>query len=1577
MTDVTSRLRLVVDSSGVDRAGRRLRDVREEARQLDAMAAKLRNSFAGLAAIVGVAFSAEGIIKFGDAWTRVTNQLKTVEKSMASVKAAQQGIFEIGQRTFTAFDSTAALYTKLQRSSAGLIKSQQEALRITETVNKLMAVGGASTNERNSAVLQLGQALGSGRLQGDEFRSISENAPLIMEALAASTGRARGELKQLGSDGKITSEVLIKALKDFSDEADAAFENFTPSVADAWTNLTSAFERLVGERGSGIFNALAAAIQTVATNLDLIAKLATVAGAALATAFVGKGIGGLTATISQMMALERALGATSAAAALQGVVVKGLQQAWRAFTVAMASNPFGLIAVAITATLVALYEFGDRIKIETGTFTSSMDEMKGKTLEYEVTVRDFMAAIPSLIGDGLSAVVQGFSGWIEGLFGTEQMVQITIFFTQVLETAKAYFNLFVSVQVAALGALVKNWGKLPQIFVEIFKLAVQAALTPVEWFVNKIIEALNGLISRGNEAAKALGLPFQVPTLGMLEFADATVKAGSALGNFGKDFTSILETANNTDWVGTIGTGFQAVTKVITDRAREMAKKRAEAEAAALKGGLSPAAPATAAAAEEMSKEQKRLLEQMSEYQKMFSEAAKLRDAALISDDEVEIVDRTLSLLDRFPEIYKQMGIYAQVVARTDAERLITMEKQAKAASELRKLRKEINLPNQRAAALAAGGPNELDIFDKVQKIIESGALDFDQNGMKRTAAEAAKLAREMAKAQIAGEKLDAATNRLRDRLEYLSTEMINERLGQDLEYVFDRFFDDLPTKGGEAFKDLFANLGSVFNQALSDALKAAVEPFVSQIRDSLKKAMSDVIGSLGKDGKAGTGIMGALQGFGEKIFGKEGLAKISSAVSTGVQVFAATQVGGQISSMLGGNKTGAQQKNSMLGGLAGGGAGYLLAGLFSVTGPVGAVIGALAGSILGGLLGPSSTNAAASSILDATGKSTSGVLGTKRTEETTSALSAAISALQAGYSAIADLGGSITTYVRNLEIGQRDKSRVDLSNGSTVFTAVGDAEAAANAGLIAVLKGTTFANETLNKLKDGMIAAGMSFDDAYTALAKVNQILEATQPAMTEWAKALADFQKTLTGDALKVATEALGGAFAKSVAQQRLELENPAGAQAKAVGESVAALIKDAQAFGVAIGEGSDVFAVATRQISDVFTDAFKDVTSAEQLTKAISDLKKTLQDAGVSAEYASKAIEAAMKTTRDAFNEDILSQIQGYLTDPLDQLNALLKAQAARLEEAKAKGADIANVERLTALELRDFFQGLSDDALSEVEGFLGLFDDATNAVVRNLDLSRQDLEGQRDAFQQFAQDFAQLRTDLTQQYLVASPRESIDGLRGRVEELLKGVAAGNQSAGTALPQVVQQLVEAARATYGNTGAFSDILAYAQNALTQGEAAAKAVMSDAEKQIAALDANNDILSDIRDILQSSQATNAFFQSYLSGGVASSDALLALIQQGTGASASNANASALNITGLIAQSVQPIITPLVTSIGTFTDRLSELPSLQRRTIEAVDRSADRIVAAIDAVNARLDRLESLEKKQLEELEQANVRVA
>ena len=115
--------------------------------------------------------------------------------------------------------------------------SNDELIAFTELVQKSFKLGGASSSEQSSALLQLTQAMAAGRLQGDEFRSIMENAPMIADAIAKYMGKPKGELKELAAEGAITADIIKNAVFDSAKNINDMFDDMPRTFGDAWNEI--------------------------------------------------------------------------------------------------------------------------------------------------------------------------------------------------------------------------------------------------------------------------------------------------------------------------------------------------------------------------------------------------------------------------------------------------------------------------------------------------------------------------------------------------------------------------------------------------------------------------------------------------------------------------------------------------------------------------------------------------------------------------------------------------------------------------------------------------------------------------------------------------------------------------------------------------------------------------------------------------------------------------------------------------------------------------------------------------------------------------------------------------------------------------------------------------------------------------------------------------------------------------------------------------------------------------------------------------------------------------------------------
>lgn len=268
-------------------------------------------------AFAGVSVTAGAIVGMGDAYTTLQNKLQVVATSQAQVNELTNEMFDLANRTRSEVGATTQAFVRFDRAMSGLGRSQQDTIRLTETINKALIISGATTQEAQSSLLQLSQAFNAGRLSGDEFRSVSENMPIVLDALARSMGVPVGALKELGSEGKITSEQLIAALDLIEAEVDASFAKTVPTMAQAFVVLRNSATQFFGEfnNATGLTNGLAQAILFLADNIGRFATYAATAAAIFAGAYVY----GLVAAAVATGGLSAALGILRAALIRTGI----------------------------------------------------------------------------------------------------------------------------------------------------------------------------------------------------------------------------------------------------------------------------------------------------------------------------------------------------------------------------------------------------------------------------------------------------------------------------------------------------------------------------------------------------------------------------------------------------------------------------------------------------------------------------------------------------------------------------------------------------------------------------------------------------------------------------------------------------------------------------------------------------------------------------------------------------------------------------------------------------------------------------------------------------------------------------------------------------------------------------------------------------------------------------------------------------------------------------------------------------------------------------------------------------------
>lgn len=180
------------------------------------------------------------IANMADEYVSVNARVGLINDGLQTQHDLQNKILESANATRSSYKETANLISKI--GMTGAIKGNDNQIAFAEKVNKLLKIGGGTSQMNNSTLLQLSQALSSGRLQGDEFRSLSENAPALMQSIAKGMGVSKGELKALASEGKLTTETIINAINKMGGSIDEQFNKLPRTFGENKT----VFENMVG-----------------------------------------------------------------------------------------------------------------------------------------------------------------------------------------------------------------------------------------------------------------------------------------------------------------------------------------------------------------------------------------------------------------------------------------------------------------------------------------------------------------------------------------------------------------------------------------------------------------------------------------------------------------------------------------------------------------------------------------------------------------------------------------------------------------------------------------------------------------------------------------------------------------------------------------------------------------------------------------------------------------------------------------------------------------------------------------------------------------------------------------------------------------------------------------------------------------------------------------------------------------------------------------------------------------------------------------------------------------------------------
>ncbi len=423
MSDLVVGLRLKADGSGLvgevknaqgqvakfgnsaDATGRQVNRMSREVDVASNSFASMRNQALAIGATIASAFAVRDLINFADQATLMSNKLNDVAEDTQALERSQRALLAVANETRTGMSETVDLYATLQRNARQLVDTDQELVDIVKTINQTLALSGASAASANAALVQLNQGLASGVLRGEEFNSVSEQAPEIMRALQKELGVTQGELRGMAAEGKLTADVVLSALTNSADEINRRFNGMSMTVEQSLTVAKNNLVDFIGQQDEalGVTESLSEGIVALGENIDVLAEgiqlIASLVGARYVAALV-------SSTVAKGALLKQTLLATPAVTGLSAAL--GVQ-ATRASASTIATNALALSVRGLNTAMLALGGPAG-IALAAGTmlyyFTHQQEDATEKTAAHRKEIQNLIDKFKELGAQGRAIEIE-------------------------------------------------------------------------------------------------------------------------------------------------------------------------------------------------------------------------------------------------------------------------------------------------------------------------------------------------------------------------------------------------------------------------------------------------------------------------------------------------------------------------------------------------------------------------------------------------------------------------------------------------------------------------------------------------------------------------------------------------------------------------------------------------------------------------------------------------------------------------------------------------------------------------------------------------------------------------------------------------------------------------------------------------------------------------------------------------------------------------------------------------------------------------------------------------------------------
>lgn len=421
-----------VAASAKDEAAAATKRLQEQENMAQSVTNSLTSSVLRLAASYVSIQGLKKAVDLSDSLVSMRARLDRMNDGLQTTQELETMIYQSAQRSRGSFTDTMGLVSQLGTMAGDAFSSSKEIVQFAEQLNKQLAMSGASGASAQAAILQLEQGLASGVLRGDELNSVMEQAPALAKSIADYMQVSVGELREMGSQGQITADIVKNALFAAAKDTNAEFEKTPMTWAQVWTVASNTAIRAL--------DPLLTALNWVANNLDVAIPLVISLGAAFGVLLIAANWTNILAT------------ATKTAASMQAF-----------YNAVMAANPIALTAAAVLVLVAALYGgvaafnklTGSSISatgIITGAFTTMGAFILNGTL---VPLHNGFAAFVNFLGNAFNDPITA----IDVLF-YDMSITILKYVQNVAQGLEGLINMIPGVEVNMTSGIDKLIGKL-------------------------------------------------------------------------------------------------------------------------------------------------------------------------------------------------------------------------------------------------------------------------------------------------------------------------------------------------------------------------------------------------------------------------------------------------------------------------------------------------------------------------------------------------------------------------------------------------------------------------------------------------------------------------------------------------------------------------------------------------------------------------------------------------------------------------------------------------------------------------------------------------------------------------------------------------------------------------------------------------------------------------------------------------------------------------------------------------------------------------------------------------------------